>query len=71
MISFGLEAEQGEERNIPEKTYELPRAWRDQAQLCFLNAWCDQALLPQKWVCGNQKGSEQLIWTGGMNLGWE
>lgn len=59
MISFGLEAEQGEERNIPEKTYELPRAWSD------------QALLPQKWVCGNQKGSEQLVWTGGMNLGWE
>lgn len=32
-------------------------------KLSFLSA--------QNWLCGNQKDSEQLIWTCGMNLGWE
>lgn len=36
MVSLGLDAEQREERNIPEKTRELP------------SAWCDQAPLPQR-----------------------
>lgn len=57
MVSFGLEAEWGEERNIPEKTHELPRAWCDRALL----HQCPNAE-PSLWQSEGLKAVDQDWW---------